>query len=86
MGSLKDPAEIRRIARKSLFEELDGLCEGAVVVDRDARIVWMSDKYAARLGLEHPARALGQVVEDVTSAAPRTPPSPSRRPRCRRRP
>src|SRR5512140_454204 len=65
MSRLKDPAEIRRIARKSLFEELDQICEGAIVVDRDARIVWISEKYAARLGLAAPSEALGRVVEDV---------------------
>jgi transcriptional regulator with PAS, ATPase and Fis domain len=30
------------------------MCEGAIIVDRDARIVWISDKYAARLDLESP--------------------------------
>src|SRR5512140_294296 len=65
MSRLKDPAEIRRIARKSLFEELDQICEGAIVVDRDARIVWISDKYAARLGLAAPCEAVGRIVEDV---------------------
>src|SRR5262245_27763845 len=65
MGRLKDPEAIRRIAKKSLFEGLDGMCEGAIIVDRDARVVWISDKYAARLGLKAPAQAVGQIVEDV---------------------
>src|SRR5258708_29538856 len=39
--------------------------EGAVIVDRNARIVWMSDKYAARLKLACAAAAVGRVVEDV---------------------
>ena len=51
MSRLKDPEAIRKIAKKSLFEGLDHLCEGAIIVDREARIVWLSDKYAARLGL-----------------------------------
>ena len=41
------------------------MCEGAIIVDRDARIVWISDKYAARLELASPADAVGKVVEDV---------------------
>jgi transcriptional regulator with PAS, ATPase and Fis domain len=65
VSRLKDPAAIRKIARKSLFEGLDRMCEGAIIVDREARIVWISDKYAARLGLACPQDALGRVVEDV---------------------
>jgi transcriptional regulator with PAS, ATPase and Fis domain len=65
MSRLNDPAAVRRIAKKSLFEGLDRMCEGAIIVDRDSRIIWISDKYAARLNLESPAVALGQIVEDV---------------------
>jgi transcriptional regulator with PAS, ATPase and Fis domain len=65
MSRLKDPAAIRRIAKKSLFEGLGQICEGAIIVDREARIVWLSDKYAARLKLASAAVALGRVVEDV---------------------
>jgi transcriptional regulator with PAS, ATPase and Fis domain len=65
MSRLKDPAAIRKIAKKSLFEGLDGMCEGAIIVDRDSRIVWISDKYATRLKLASAAEAVGQVVEDV---------------------
>jgi transcriptional regulator with PAS, ATPase and Fis domain len=65
MSRLKDPAAVRKIARKSLFEGLDRMCEGAVIVDREARIVWISDKYAARLHLASPEQALGRVIEDV---------------------
>ena len=65
MSRLKDPAAIRRIATKSLFEGLDHMCEGAIIVDREARVVWMSDKYAARLGLPSAESCYGKVVEDV---------------------
>jgi transcriptional regulator with PAS, ATPase and Fis domain len=65
MSRLKDPAEIRRIAKRSLFEGLDHMCEGAIIVDRDARIVWISEKYAARLKLASAQAAAGKVVEDV---------------------
>src|SRR5258706_11643280 len=65
MSRLKDPAAVRKIAKKSLFEVLDHMCEGAIVVDRDARIVWLSDKYAARLKLPTAAAGLGRAVEDV---------------------
>src|SRR6476660_13627 len=65
MSRLKDPAAVRKIAKKSLFEGLDGMCEGAIIVDREARIVWISDKYAARLKLADAACAIGKEVEQV---------------------
>src|SRR5438270_650629 len=65
VSRLKDPAAVRKIARKSLFEALDGICEGAIIVDRDARIIWLSDKYAARLKLPSAQAGIGRVVEDV---------------------
>ena len=65
MTRLKDPEAVRKIARKSLFEGLDQMCEGAIVVDREARVVWLSDKYAAKLKLANAAEAVGRVVEDV---------------------
>ncbi|MBC8024051.1 MAG: PAS domain-containing protein, partial [Burkholderiales bacterium] len=65
MSRLKDPAAVRKIAKKSLFEGLDQMCEGAIIVDRDARIVWISDKYAARLNLASAEGAFGRVVEEV---------------------
>ena len=65
MSRMKDPVEIRRLAKKLLFEGFDRMCEGAIIVDRDANIVWISDKYAARLGLASAAEAVGRVVEEV---------------------
>ncbi|HUQ29735.1 MAG TPA: sigma 54-interacting transcriptional regulator [Usitatibacter sp.] len=65
MSRIKDPAAVRKIAKKSLFEGLDQMCEGAIIVDREARIVWMSDKYAARLNIPSAEAAVGRVVEDV---------------------
>ena len=65
MTRLKDPAAVRKIAKKSLFEGLDGMCEGAIIVDREARIIWLSDKYATKLKLATADEAIGKVVEDV---------------------
>ena len=65
MSRLTDPAAVRKIARKSLFQGLDHMCEGAIIVDREARVAWISDKYAARLKLPNAAHALGKPVEDV---------------------
>jgi len=60
-----DYDRIVRIAMQSLFERLDALCEGAIAVDCDARVCWINDKYAHRLGLTCAADALGREVEEI---------------------
>ncbi len=62
---LRDSVAIHRLAMQSLFERLDSLCEGAVAVDRQARIVWINEKYLATLGLTSVADALGREIEEV---------------------
>jgi transcriptional regulator with PAS, ATPase and Fis domain len=57
--------EVRRLAMQTLFERLDSLCEGAIAVDQHARVVWMNDKYAKKLGLKSAEAALGREVEEV---------------------
>ena len=43
---LLDYDRIRRLSMQSLFESLESLCEGTVVVDHEARIVWINERYA----------------------------------------
>jgi transcriptional regulator with PAS, ATPase and Fis domain len=62
---LRDSVAIHRLAMQSLFERLDSLCEGAVAVDRQARIVWINEKYLATLGLKSVDEALGREIEEV---------------------
>lgn len=62
---LVDYETIRRRAMQSLFDSLDSLSEGTVVVDREARIVWMNDRYAARFGIRSSRDVIGLSVEDV---------------------
>jgi len=62
---LLDQEQIRRRSMQSLFESLDNLCEGTVVVDRNARIVWINDRYALRLGAISAADAIGRDIEEV---------------------
>jgi transcriptional regulator with PAS, ATPase and Fis domain len=50
---------------QTLFERLDSLCEGAIAVDAQARVVWVNEKYAKKLGLKSPEAALGREVEEV---------------------
>jgi transcriptional regulator with PAS, ATPase and Fis domain len=62
---LLDHDRMRRLSMQSLFESLDSLCEGTVVVDRDARIVWINERYAMRLSAISAADAVGRPVEEV---------------------
>jgi transcriptional regulator with PAS, ATPase and Fis domain len=62
---LLDPEQIRRRSLQSLFESLEELCEGTVIVDRNARIVWINERYATRLGAKSAADAIGKEVEEV---------------------
>ncbi|MGH8594599.1 MAG: sigma-54 interaction domain-containing protein [Gammaproteobacteria bacterium] len=62
---IRDSDTILNLAVRSLFERLDSLCEGAIAVDSQARIVWINQKYALKLGLTSPEEALGRDVEEV---------------------
>jgi transcriptional regulator with PAS, ATPase and Fis domain len=57
--------KIHERAMRSLFDQLNSLCEGAIAVDRQARIVWINDKYVGTLGLQNAHDALGQNIESV---------------------
>jgi transcriptional regulator with PAS, ATPase and Fis domain len=58
---LQDQPLFRQQAMQSVFDGLE-LCEGSLIVDRDARVVWINDRYAARLGLD-PAKVIGSEIE-----------------------
>jgi transcriptional regulator with PAS, ATPase and Fis domain len=64
-GFVKNSEAILRLAMRSLFERLNNMCEGAIAVDAQARIVWISDKYLSTLGLASAEDALGKEVEEV---------------------
>ncbi|MGA2081759.1 MAG: sigma 54-interacting transcriptional regulator [Holophaga sp.] len=49
---------------QSMFDCFEGLCEGTVIVDRQARVVWINDRYAARLNVD-PVKAIGGPIEDI---------------------
>jgi transcriptional regulator with PAS, ATPase and Fis domain len=63
--SLKDYQRVRSLAIRSLFEIIEQSSEGTVIVDRDANIVWMNERYARRFGLESAAGAIGKPCESV---------------------
>ena len=62
MTTLED---LRQLASQSLLAHFTDLCEGAVIVDAQARVVWMNDRYPSRLGVADPAATIGQQIEEV---------------------
>ena len=64
-NNLNDYQSIRRLAIRSLFEIIEQSSEGTVIVDKEARIVWINERYARRFGLQDPTLAIGQPCENV---------------------
>ena len=62
---LRDTEKIHRTSMQSLFESFENLCEGTVIVDREARIVWINERYATKLGASSAADAIGKEIEEV---------------------
>jgi transcriptional regulator with PAS, ATPase and Fis domain len=62
---IREGAHLRKIAMQTLFKRLDQAFEGAIAVDREARIVWINEKYVKLLGIEDASKALGKNVEEV---------------------
>ena len=60
-----DYATLRTRAMASLFEAFDSLCEGTVMVDRNARVVWINERYAARFGIADARQAIGKKIEEI---------------------
>jgi len=46
----------------SIFEEM---CEGAITVDQNAKIVWLSERYCSLLGLEKNDAVIGRDIESL---------------------
>jgi transcriptional regulator with PAS, ATPase and Fis domain len=61
---LQDPSLLQNKAMQSMFDCFEGLCEGTVIVDREARVIWINDRYAARLNID-PVKAIGQEIETL---------------------
>ncbi len=59
------PDQLRELATRSLLAHFADMCEGAVIVDEQARVVWMNDRYPERLGISNPTSAIGQPIEKV---------------------
>ncbi|WXC97075.1 sigma 54-interacting transcriptional regulator [Bradyrhizobium sp. 27S5] len=62
---VSDPATIRARAMETLFERLDDLCEGAIAIDRDGRVVYVNEKYLHSLRLGRVSEAIGRPIEEI---------------------
>jgi transcriptional regulator with PAS, ATPase and Fis domain len=65
VASLGDFSALRDSAMLSVFTAFQRASEGTIIVDRDARIVWISERYARRFGIGDPREVLGCRVEEV---------------------
>ena len=68
LESCYDSERILRQAAATFFDHLSEMCEGIMVVDRAARLVWINDRYErylSALGFASPAEVLGRPVEEV---------------------
>jgi transcriptional regulator with PAS, ATPase and Fis domain len=63
------PERFRAVAMPLLFDHLNAQCEGTIAVNRQARIVWINDKYAEKVGISDPRSVLGKEVEEVLPAS-----------------
>lgn len=50
---------------QSVFKAFEKASEGTLIVDREALIVWISDKHARRFGIARPDEVLGRPVEEA---------------------
>jgi transcriptional regulator with PAS, ATPase and Fis domain len=62
---MKTPEDLQELAKQSLLAHFADLCEGAVIVDAQANVVWMNDRYPERLHIPDPAAAIGRPIEEV---------------------
>ena len=68
---LQDPSKIQQKAMQSMFDCFEGLCEGTLIVDKHARVVWINERYAARLNVEFsPKSQLLNALDCVTGCCP----------------
>ncbi len=65
MSDLQLDNEVQSRAVTGLFEIFENMCEGAISVDRNARIVWINEKYRALLGIPEESDVLGREIEQV---------------------
>jgi transcriptional regulator with PAS, ATPase and Fis domain len=61
----KDADAIHKHAMRTLFERLDSLYEGAIMIDQQGKIAWINGKYLSMLKLGNAQHVLGKDVETI---------------------
>ncbi len=61
----RTPEFVHAQAVDSLFALFERICEGAIAVDAQARIVWINDKYRTLLGIDARTDVIGREIETV---------------------
>lgn len=62
---MQPDAKVYAKAVNSLFEVFEEMCEGAIAVDSDARVVWVNEKYRKLLGISPVEAVVGREVEEI---------------------
>jgi transcriptional regulator with PAS, ATPase and Fis domain len=57
--------KLLQVATDSLLGHIATMCEGALIVDKEARVVWMNERYPHRLGITDLAGTIGKPVEQI---------------------
>src|SRR5690606_19057464 len=68
LEAFHDSDRVLRLAAETFFDHLSEMCEGILVVDKSARIVWVNDRWErniANLGFSSAADIIGKPVEEV---------------------
>ncbi|GMV00712.1 MAG: sigma 54-interacting transcriptional regulator [Burkholderiaceae bacterium] len=68
LDAFHDSDRVLRLAAETFFDHLSEMCEGILVVDRSARIVWVNDRWQrniASLGFSSAGEIIGRPVEEV---------------------
>jgi transcriptional regulator with PAS, ATPase and Fis domain len=63
-----DSDRLLRLAAQTFFDQLSEMCEGILVVDKAARIVWIDDRWQRNiqnLGFNDPGEIIGRPVEEI---------------------
>ncbi|TXL64838.1 sigma-54 interaction domain-containing protein [Zeimonas arvi] len=63
-----DSDRLLRLAAQTFFDQLSEMCEGILVVDKSARIVWIDDRWQRNiqsLGFNDPGEIIGRPVEEI---------------------
>ena len=62
---LGDFSSLREGAMQAVFRAFERASEGTIIVDHEARIVWISERYARRFGIADTRAALGRPCEEL---------------------